>query len=162
MIKEVKRRWRTGSAKATSDCADFKKGLRGLMGDNKLLFEQETFKIIGACMKVHRNLGSGFLESVYQEALEKEFRSQQIEFQRQLKLRLLYDGQPMKKYFVADFVCYEKILIEIKAMSYLVKDVEAQVINYLKSIDLPLGLLINFGQPSLKWKRFINTKNPRN
>ncbi len=132
------------------------------MGDNKLIFEQETFKIIGACMKVHRNLGSGFLESVYQEALEKEFKSQQINFQRQLKLKLIYDGQPMKKFFVADFVCYDKILVEIKAASFLVKDAEAQVINYLKSTELPLGLLINFGQKSLVWKRFINTPNPRN
>ena len=113
-------------------------------------------------MKVHRNLGSGFLESVYQEALEKEFKSQQIEFQRQLKLRLMYDGQPMKKYFVADFVCYKKILLEIKAATFLVKDSEAQVINYLKSTELPLGLLVNFGQKSLIWKRFINTTNQGN
>ena len=127
------------------------------MGDSKLIFEEETYKVIGACMKVHRNLGSGFLESVYQEALEKEFGSQQIEFQRQLKLRLMYDGQTMKKYFVADFVCYEKILLEIKAANFLVKEAEAQVINYLKSTELPLGLLINFGQKSLMWKRFINT-----
>ncbi|NJY63933.1 GxxExxY protein [Salinimicrobium sp. CDJ15-81-2] len=132
------------------------------MGDNKLIFEEETYKIIGACMKVHRNLGSGFLESVYQEALEKEFKSQKIDFQRQLKLRLMYEGQPMKKYFVADFICYDKILLEIKAASFLVKDAEAQVINYLKSTELPLGLLVNFGQKSLIWKRFINTTNPRN
>lgn len=129
------------------------------MGDNKLIFEEETYKIIGAGMKVHRSLGSGFLESVYQEALEKELSSQQIEFQRQVKLRLMYDGQPMKKFFVADFVCYDKILLEIKAASFLVKDAEAQVINYLKSTDLPLGLLLNFGQKSLIWKRFINTTN---
>ncbi|AVR46911.1 GxxExxY protein [Christiangramia fulva] len=129
------------------------------MGDNKLLFEEETYKIIGACMKVHRNLGAGFLESVYQEALEKEFNSQKINFQKQLKLKLMYDGQPMKKFFVADFVCFEKILIEIKAASFLIKDAEAQVINYLRSTELPLGLLVNFGQKSLVWKRFINTKS---
>lgn len=132
------------------------------MEDNKLLYEEETFKIIGACMKVHRSLGSGFLESVYQEALEKEFRSQKIDIQRQVKLKLMYDGQPMKKYFVADFLCYDKVLLEIKAASFLVKDVEAQVINYLKSTELPVGLLINFGQKSLVWKRFVNTPNPRN
>jgi GxxExxY protein len=140
------------------------------MGDNKLIFEQETYKIIGVCMKVHRSLGSGFLESVYQEALEKEFKSQQIEFQRQLKLRLMYNGEPMKKYFVADFVCYEKIILEIKAATFLIKDSEAQLINYLKSTELPVGLLVNFGQKSLVWKRFINTpksgnllkSNPRN
>ena len=132
------------------------------MGDSKLIFEEETFKIIGACMKVHRSLGSGFLESVYQEALEKEFTSQKIDIQRQVKLKLMYDGQPMKKYFVADFLCYDKVLLEIKAASFLVKDAEAQIINYLKSTELPLGLLVNFGQKSLVWKRFINTSNPRN
>ncbi|WP_029036015.1 GxxExxY protein [Salinimicrobium xinjiangense] len=116
---------------------------------NALLYEEKTYKIIGACMKVHRNLGPGFLESVYQEALEKEFKSQKIDFQRQLKIRLMYEGQPMKKYFVADFLCYDKILLEIKAASFLVKDVEAQLINYLKSTELPLGLLVNFGQKSL-------------
>ena len=127
--------------------------------EDKLIFEEETYKIIGACMKVHRNLGSGFLESVYQEALEKELNSHEIEFQRQVKLRLMYDGQPMKKFFVADFVCYNKILLEIKAASFLVRDVEAQVINYLKSTELSLGLLVNFGQISLIWKRFINITN---
>ncbi len=125
-------------------------------------FEEQTYQIIGACMKVHRNLGSGFLESVYQEALEKEFNLQQIYFQRQLKLKLIYDGQIMKKYFVADFVCYEKVLLEIKAASFLIKDAEAQVINYLKSTGLSVGLLVNFGQKSLIWKRFINTNNLRN
>ena len=132
------------------------------MGDNKLLFEEETFKIIGICMKVHRTLGAGFLESVYQEALEKEFHLQKIHFQKQLKLNLMYDGHPMKKFFVADFVCDDKILLEIKAASLLVKDAEAQVINYLKSTGLPVGLLINFGQKSLVWKRFINTTNQCN
>lgn len=130
-----------------------------MLGDNKLIFEEETYKIIGACMKVHRNLGSGFLESVYQEALQKEFESQEIKFQRQVKLKLMYDGQPLKKFFVVDFVCYDKILLEIKAASFLVKDAEAQVINYLKSTELPLGLLVNFGQKSLIWKRFINATN---
>ena len=132
------------------------------MGDNKLLFEEETFKIIGICMKVHRTLGAGFLESVYQEALEKEFHLQKIHFQKQLKLNLMYDGHPMKKFFIADFVCDDKILLEIKAASLLVKDAEAQVINYLKSTGLPVGLLINFGQKSLVWKRFINTTNQCN
>ena len=124
----------------------------------ELLYEEETYKIIGACMKVHRNLGAGFLESVYQESLEKELAKQAIHFDRQVKLQLTYDGQPLKKYFIADFVCYEKILLEIKATSFLIKDFEAQTINYLKSTGLPVGMLINFGQQSLTWKRFINTR----
>lgn len=127
-----------------------------------MIFEEETYKVIGACMKVHRSFGAGFLESVYQEALEKEFKTQEIKFQRQVKLKLMYDGQPMKKYFVADFLCYDKVLLEIKEASFLVKDAEAQIINYVKSTELPLGLLVNFGQKSLVWKRFINTSNPRN
>ena len=80
----------------------------------ELLYEEETYKIIGACMKVHRNLGSGFLESVYQGAMEKEFIAQNIPYKRQMKLSLVYDGEPLKKYFVADFLCYDQIIIEIK------------------------------------------------
>ena len=125
----------------------------------ELLYEEETYKIIGACMKVHRNLGAGFLESVYQESVEKELAKQAVEFDRQERLKLMYDGQPLKKFFIADFVCYEKILFEIKATSFLIKDFEAQTINYLKSTGLPVGMLINFGQQSLTWKRFINTKS---
>ena len=74
-------------------------------------------------------------------------------------MHLTYDGQLLKKYFIADFVCYEKILLEIKDTSFLIKDFEAQTINYLKSTGLQVGLLINFGQQSLTWKRFINTRS---
>lgn len=112
-------------------------------------------------MKVHRNLGSGFLESVYQEALERELEIKEIPFQKQVKLAVKYNGLPMKKFFKADFLCFEKILLEIKAATFLHSDFYRQVINYLKSTDLPLGSLINFGQPSLTWKRFINTSNPQ-
>ncbi|MBI6119753.1 GxxExxY protein [Salegentibacter maritimus] len=122
----------------------------------ELLYEEETYKIIGACMKVHRVLGSGFLESVYQEALEKEFLVQNIPFKRQMKLNLMYDGEALKKYFIADFFCFDQIIIEIKAVSFLNKNMESQTINYLKATNKKLGLLINFGQESLKWKRFIN------
>ncbi|MBZ9729088.1 GxxExxY protein [Salegentibacter sp. JZCK2] len=126
---------------------------------NELLYEEKTYKIIGACMKVHRNLGSGFLESVYQESVERELTKQAVEFNRQVRLQLTYDGQPLKKYFIADFVCFQEIIIEIKAASFLNKIMETQTINYLKSTGLPVGLLINFGQQSLTWKRFINTKS---
>jgi len=122
-----------------------------------LLLEEETYKIIGTCMKVHRKMGAGFLESVYQEVLEKEFTAQEIPFTRQVKLKLFYEGKALKKYFIADFVCYEKIILEIKAANFLHKDTEAQTINYLKSTNKQVGLLINFGQKSLVWKRFINT-----
>jgi len=123
----------------------------------KLLFEEETFKIIGASMTVHKTLGNGFLESVYQEALEKELTKQGIPFERQKKLSVYYDGQRLTKYFIADFVCYDKIILEIKAISFLHQNVKQQVINYLKTTELEVGLLINFGEKSLTWKRFINT-----
>lgn len=123
-----------------------------------LIFEKETFKILGAAMTVHKSLGPGFLESVYQEALEREFRTGQIPFETKKKLTVYYNNVPLKKYFIADFICYENIIIEIKAASFLHKDTEAQIINYLKSINSPMGLLINFGQASLNWKRFVNKK----
>jgi GxxExxY protein len=125
---------------------------------SKLLFEEETYKIIGACMLVHKNLGAGFLESVYHEALETEFKIQQLDFDSKRKLQVYYNDIPLKKYFIADFICFDKIVLEIKAASFLHKDAEAQTINYLKSTNFPVGLLINFGQSSLTWKRFINTK----
>jgi GxxExxY protein len=122
-----------------------------------LLFEKESYIIIGTCMTVHKNLGAGFLESIYQEALEKEFEKQGIEYKRQKKINVYYEGEKMKKYFIADFICYDKIVLEIKAASFLHQSTEAQTINYLKSTNYQLGLLVNFGQPSLVWKRFINT-----
>ena len=125
----------------------------------KLLFEEETYKIIGACMKVHASMGSGFLESVYQEALEKEFIKQEIPFVRHQKLNIIFNGEKLKKYFVADFVCYEKIVLELKAVSFLRQDDERQLLNYLKATSMEVGLLVNFGQKSLVWKRMINTKS---
>lgn len=109
-------------------------------------------------MLVHKNLGAGFLESVYQEALEKEFDAQKLNFDSKRKLQVYYNWLPLKKYFIADFICFDKIVVEIKAASFLHKDFEAQTINYLKSTNFSVGLLINFGQSSLTWKRFINTK----
>ncbi len=125
---------------------------------SKLLFEEETYKIIGACTLVHKNLGAGFLESVYHEALEKEFEIQKVNFESKRKLQVFYNEVPLKKYFIADFICFDEIVVEIKAASFLHKGTEAQTINYLKSTNYPVGLLINFGQSSLTWKRFINTK----
>ena len=122
-----------------------------------LLFENETHKIIGACMQVHKKLGCGFLESIYQESLEIEFQKQQISSVRQQKLPVLFDGKPLNKYFMADFVCYNSIILEIKVAVFLHPDNSKQVINYLKATNFQVGLLINFGQPSLNWKRFIHT-----
>lgn len=124
---------------------------------SKLIYKDESFKIIGACMSVHKYLGPGFLESVYHEALEKEFNTQNIAFETKRKIQVFYNDLPLKKYFIADFICFDNIIVEIKATSFLHESAQAQTINYLKSTNIPLGLLINFGQSSLTWKRFINT-----
>ena len=110
-------------------------------------------------MHVHGTLGPGFLESVYQEALEKEFIKRNIPYVRHPKLELFYEGEKMKKFFVADFVCYSKILIELKASPFIHSNNFDQLINYLKSTKLEVGLLINFGASSLQYKRCINTPN---
>jgi len=126
---------------------------------DKILYKEESFAIIGACMKVHRSLGAGFLEAVYEEALEKEFHIQKIPFRRQVKLALYYDNQLLKKQYRADFVCYGTIIIEIKAVSQIPVTFYAQLTNYLKCTKMELGILINFGKPSLTYKRMINLKN---
>ena len=107
---------------------------------NKILYKEESFAIIGACMKVHRLLGAGFLEAVYEEALEKEFQIQKIPFKRQVKLDLFYDNQKLKKQYRADFVCYDTIIIEIKAVSQIPVTFYAQLKNYLKCTKMELGI----------------------
>lgn len=103
---------------------------------NKILYKEESFAIIGACMKVHRSLGAGFLEAVYEEALEKEFHIQKIPFKRQVKLSLYYDKQLLKKQYRADFVCYDTIILEIKAVSQIAFPFYTQLTNYLKCTNL--------------------------
>lgn len=125
---------------------------------NKILYKEESFAIIGACMKVHRSLGAGFLEAVYEEALEIEFQIQKIPFKKQVKLDLFYDNQKLKKQYRADFVCYEVIILELKAVSQIPVAFYAQLRNYLKCSNMELGMLINFGTPSLSYKRLINLK----
>ena len=120
-----------------------------------LLYEQECYKIIGACMEVHNELGCGFLEGVYQEALEIEFTYQAIPFEREKELRILYKNKEISKKYKADFICYNRVLLELKALNYITADHESQLINYLKATDLKVGFLINFGEKSLKYKRFI-------
>ena len=108
-------------------------------------------------MNVHSKLGPGFLEAVYQEALEKEFIKQGIPYVRHKKLTITYDDQPLKKYYVADFVCYDEIVVEVKANPGLFKNNYIQTGNYLKAINLRLGLLVNFGSRSLTYKRILNS-----
>ena len=124
---------------------------------SRLLYEKETYNIIGACMEVHKKLGNGFLESVYQEAVKRDFEKQNLPFESQKRLRIKYEEDYLDKYFVADFVCYEKIILEIKSTSSVVRDHISQILNYLKATNYEIGLLVNFGQTSLTWKRIINT-----
>jgi len=119
------------------------------------LYESETYKIIGAMMEVHKTLGCGFLEAVYQEALAIEFEKQKIPFVKEKKLLLFYKGIQLEKFFVADFVCYDKIVVELKALSALTTTHDSIMINYLKATKLKVGLLSNFGELSLKYKRMI-------
>ena len=120
-----------------------------------LIYKQETYQIIGAAMEVHAILGNGFLEMVYQEALEYELLTRNIPFQRQVSMKIIYKGITLSKVYIADFVCFDKIVIEIKASDSLIPSHESQLINYLNAIGLKLGLLINFGSSSLQFKRII-------
>ena len=122
-----------------------------------LIFKHEAYEIVGACMEVHSMLGPGFLESVYQEALAREFWERKIPFMQQWGIDVFYKGLKLDKRFFADFICYEEIIVEIKAMDGLIPEHEAQLINYLKATHKPLGLLVNFGTPKLQYKRFANT-----
>ncbi len=121
----------------------------------EVLFKKESYSIIGAAMEVHRTLGKGFLESVYQESLGLEFKKRQIPFSREQILELFYKGDKLSKYFVADFICFDKIILELKSVSGLTSEHEAQVFNYLKATQMNLALLINFGANSLQYKRIV-------
>lgn len=109
-------------------------------------------------MEVHKELGCGFLEAVYQEALAIEFRHQGIPFEQEKVLSIVYKDIELEKKYVADFVCYGKIILETKAVKELCDNHRAQIINYLKATKMKLGLLVNFGEPSLKYERFVNEK----
>ena len=122
----------------------------------EILYKDESYKIIGACMEVHKKLGSGFLESVYSEALELEFKKVAIPYEREKKLPVYYEDKVLNKYFRADFVCFNSIIIELKATKFLIEADQRQTVNNVKATKFKLGLLINFGTPSLTYKRIVN------
>ena len=122
----------------------------------EILFKEESYRIVGACMEVHKKLGSGFLESVYGEALELEFKRANIPYDREKKLPVFYEDLPLRKYFKADFVCFGSIIIELKATKFLIDADHRQTVNNVKATKFRLGLLINFGTPSLTYKRIVN------
>lgn len=111
----------------------------------KILFRDESYLIQGAVFEVYREMGSGFLEAVYHECLAKEFALRQIPFQSQSAVRLSYKGELLNQVYRPDFICYEKIIVELKAAKDVGDDHRAQVFNYLKGTGLRLGLLVNFG-----------------
>ena len=119
----------------------------------KLLYEEETGAIISACMAVHRELGNGFLEAVYQDALAIEFAERGIPYAREKQIPIFYKGHKLDKEYFADFICYGKIIVELKCVSRLVNANKAQVINYLHGTKFNVGLLVNFAEASLKWER---------
>ena len=121
----------------------------------KLIYKDESYKIIGACIEVHNELGPGFLEPVYQEALEVELTNQKIPFQREAPLPIKYKDSVLNKSYIADFILYERIILELKALDALSTVHESQVLNYLKATGFKLGLLVNFGQPKLQYKRLV-------
>ena len=122
----------------------------------QLLYQDESYAIIGACFEVYKEKGNGFVEPVYQECLELEFGFQKIPVSAQSALRLAYKGVELRQRYISDFLCYEKIIIELKAVKQLTDEHRAQVLNYLKASGLRLGLLVNFGHyPKLEYERII-------
>jgi GxxExxY protein len=124
----------------------------------ELICKTEVYQIIGAAMEVHSVLGCGFLEPVYQEALEIEFGRRSIPFEAQAEIRVQYKDHPLEKYYVPDFVCFGKVIVELKALEQLSSREETQLLNYLKSTGIEVGVLVNFGAESLEWKRKVLTK----
>ncbi len=122
----------------------------------EIIYKDEAYKIIGACFEVYNEQGSGFVEPVYQECLEIELGLQGIPFQPQQQLELRYKGRLLKQKYIPDFLCYDKIVLEIKAVSALTDEHRAQVHNYLKATGYRLGLLVNFGHyPKLESERIV-------
>jgi len=127
--------------------------------EKKIYRKEESGKILKACFEVHNELGNGFLEPVYQEALELEFKNQNIPYEREKLLPIMYKGHVLNKEYYADFVCYDSVVVELKAVSVLAKAHRAQLLNYLNAANKKLGLLVNFGEKSLKWERITNFKS---
>lgn len=117
--------------------------------------DPKTYAIIGAAMEVHRELGCGFLEAVYQEALALELAAREVPYRREPELPVLYKGKELNTHYRADFICYDSVVVEVKALDRIGGVEEAQVLNYLKATGREVGLLLNFGSESLEYQRFV-------
>lgn len=127
-----------------------------------LIFKDESYAIIGACFEVYKDKGCGFVEPVYQECLAIELEAQGIEFLEQRELDLFYRQRKLTHVYKPDFVCFGKIIVEIKAVQILAPEHRAQVMNYLKATGFELGLLVNFGHfPKLEYERIVSTRSTR-
>jgi len=122
----------------------------------ELIHQNETYQILGACFEVYKDKGCGFLEAVFQECLEIEFELRAIPARSQVQLPLSYKGRPLRQRYIADFICFDKVLVEIKAVSKLTDEHRAQLQNYLHATGLKVGLLVNFGHfPKVEHERFV-------
>jgi GxxExxY protein len=122
---------------------------------DKIIYKEESYQIIGKCMEVHNNLGAGFLEIVYKDALEYEFRKAGIAYEREKQYEVNYKGIILPHKFYADFVIYDKIILEVKAISSISDEFIEQAINYLKVSANQLALIVNFGELKLSYKRIV-------
>jgi GxxExxY protein len=121
----------------------------------EIIYKDESYKIIGICMEIHRILGKGFLEIVYKDALEFEFKKNNIPFQREKEFLIKYKDIILPHKFSADFIAYDKIILEIKCKKGIIEEYTKQTLNYLSVSNVKLGIIINFGEDSLKYKRIV-------
>jgi GxxExxY protein len=120
-----------------------------------LIYKEETYDIIGICMEVHKNLGRGHSEAVYKDALEYEFKLAEIEYLREKPYKIEYKDIVLTHFYIADFIVFDTIILEVKAIEALTKSHTKQTINYLAASKLKVGLLVNFGEDQLTFKRVI-------
>jgi GxxExxY protein len=121
-----------------------------------ILFKEECYKIIGSCFKVYNTLGCGFLEAVYQEALERQFIIDGVKYEREKVIKIKYNNEYLSQTYRADFICYDSIILELKATKDLNSGMEMQIQNYLRATNMKLGLLLNFGASPLYYRRIVN------